>query len=245
MNKRGVWVATLSVLFLLIFMFSVSMLKGKRFEESRVVESGEIPSANIGFAIEEAKRGFILDKMMEVVSFKALNELGESGGVLDPGCEKIKGHVIWKDECLFSEDLQESFFGRFQIRFGEYLSEYGWGLEVNKILGEKMVLRTSGLMVLESKGSRYGFEPRKEHILEYDFEDYRTLWIRARACVEEEDLEGVFRNDLFEDCRKDKDFKWRFEVVDEYVVIDVSKEYGSLGNVVIKFALPKDNRVVA
>ncbi len=242
MNNRGALFATLTMIIMIIFVISINARKTQILEETKIVETGKIPDIAIYFSIEEETMKFFIEKSMEYASFNALKKMGEEGGILkEQKCEKVNEYVIWKDDCYFSDNLEENFFSRFEEFFNNYLKEYGaskvntdWEIDENN----KFVIEADGIIELEYKGVKYGFEPDIKSVLDYDFSYYTEILRKAKECLRDEELKGITRNNLFEKCRNDKDFKWGVKVEDKFVLFSVSKPYKNLGDVSVKFAIP-------
>lgn len=243
MDRKGsVFLAFLTVVAIFAFIVFVSMNKEKVLKESKIADIGEVSETVINITLDEEEIELFLEKSMEYASFNALKKLGENGGTLkEQNCEKVNGYVIWKNNCIFPDNLEENFFERFGILFDRYLKEYGlngisteWKIDKNN----NLVLETKGLVELKYEMARYGFEPNSKYILDYNFGNYNEILRRANECIKEEELKGISRNNLFENCRNDKDFKWVIKVEDKSVLFDVSERYKLLGDVAVKFALP-------
>lgn len=245
MNKKGsFFLATFTVLAFFVFVVFVNMNKEKFLSENRITDVGKFPEISINATLDEEEIEFFLEKAMEYSSFNVLLRLGEEGGTLkDQNCEEINGYVIWRDDCFFSDKLEENFFERFKLLFDGYVKEYGlnsvdteWKIDEN---GE-LVIEPNNLIEVQYEEMRYGFEPDTKYILNYNFDDYSEILRKAKECIRDEELKGTGRNNLFEDCRDDKDFKWAIKVDGAHIVFDVMKRYKNLGDVTIKFALPYD-----
>ncbi len=243
MNKRGsFFLATLTVVAIFAFIVFVSMNREKILKESKTTGVGEIPETVINLTLDEEEIELFLERSMEYASLNALKELGDDGGTLkEQNCERVNRHVIWKNNCIFSDNLEEDFFERFEVLFNSYLKVYNlneinveWRIDEDN----NLIIETKGLVELEYKAVRYGFEPDSKYVLDYNFESYNEILRRANECIKDEELKGVSRNNLFEDCRNDKDFKWAIKVEDKYVLFGVSSMHKNLGNVAVKFALP-------
>ena len=242
MDKKGLYLATFTVIIMISFVIGLSIKKGYEFEKNKIVETGKIPDAALYFSLSEEETKLFVQKSVEYSSFNALKQLGNNGGILkNQNCEKIDGHVIWKDKCYFSDNLQGNFFDRFAGIFDEYTKEYGldeitseWKIDENN----KLAIETKGIEELEYKNIKYGFELNNRYSLDYDFNDYTEILKKANECIKDEENKGIARNNLFEKCRDDKDFKWGIKVDDKYILFDVSKQYKNLGNVIVKFAIP-------
>ena len=183
-----------------------------------------------------------MDKTVEYSSFNSLRKLGDEGGILiRQNCERINGHVVWKGDCFFSDNLQENFFGRFKSLFEDYVKGYGldkisadWRIDENN----NFIVEIKDIIELKDENLRYGFELDTKYNLDYDFSDYNKILSKANDCIRDEEDKGVTRNNLFESCKNDKDYTWGIKVEGKYVLFDVSKSYKNLGNVIVKFAVP-------
>ena len=242
MDKKGLYLATFTVIIMISFVIGLSIKKGYELEKNKIVETGKIPDAALYFSLSEEETKLFINKTVEYSSFNALKKLGNDGGILNnQNCERINGYAIWKDKCYFSDNLQGNFFDRFAGIFDEYTKEYGldeitseWKIDENN----KLAIETKGIEELEYKNIKYGFELNNRYSLDYDFNDYTEILKKTNECLRVEMEKGAARNNLFEDCRNDKDFKWEIEVDDKYILFDVSKQYKNLGNVIVKFAIP-------
>ena len=243
MNNRGTFfLAFFTVVAVFVFVIFVSMNKERILEKTKIVDVGKNPERIINFTLDEENIKFFLDKAVEYASFNALRKLGDEGGILTgQNCERINEHVIWKGDCFFSDNLQENFFSRFKIFFDDYIKAYSldkisadWRIDENN----NFVIEVKDVVELKDENLRYGFEPDTVYDLDYDFSDYNKILSKANDCVRDEEDKGVTRNNLFEDCRNDKDYIWGIKVEGKYVLFDVSKSYKNLGNVVVKFAIP-------
>ena len=217
------------------------MNKDAFLKGSSAANIGEIPKTVINITLDEEEIELFLEKAMEYSSFNALKQLGDDGGILkEQNCERINGYVIWKGDCLFSDKIELNFFERFSVLFDNYLKERGlgkvtaeWKIDENN----KLILKTKGIVELEYEGIKYGFEPDSKYVLDYRFGDYNEILGKVNECIKKEGLKGLSRNNLFEDCRNDKDFEFGIKVEEGYVFFDVVKAYNNLGNVTVKFTL--------
>ena len=243
MNKKGsFFLATFTVAAVFVFIVFVNMNKERILEESNLVNIGKLPGVAINATLDEEEIKLFLDKSIEYASFNALLKLGEDGGILkEQNCERINGYVIWKDDCYFYDKLEENFFARFKVLFDDYMKSYGlekinseWRIDENN----KLIIEIKGMIELEYEGARYGFEPDNKYSLDYNFGSYNEILGKANECIRDEELKGISRNNLFEKCRDDKDFKWAIKVEEKYVLFDIAKIYKNLGEVIVKFALP-------
>ncbi len=243
MNKKGsFFLATFTVAAVFVFIVFVNMNKERILEESNLVNIGKLPGVAINATLDEEEIKLFLDKSIEYASFNALLKLGEDGGILkEQNCERINGYVIWKDDCYFYDKLEENFFDRFKVLFDDYMKSYGlekinseWRIDENN----KLIIEIKGMIELEYEGARYGFEPDNKYSLDYNFGSYNEILGKANECIRDEELKGISRNNLFEKCRDDKDFKWAIKVEEKYVLFDIAKIYKNLGEVIVKFALP-------
>lgn len=234
--------AFFTVIAVFVFIVFVNMNKEKILNETKIVDVGKFSEISINATLDEEEIELFLDTSMEYASFNALLKLGDDGGTLkDQNCEKINGYVIWNDDCFFSDNLEQNFFDRFKDLFDSYVMEYGldeinaeWKIDENG----NLIIELNGIIELRYENVRYGFEPDSEYTLNYDFSNYNEVLRKAKECVRDEELKESGRNNLFEDCRNDKDFKWIIKVEENYVLFDVSSMYKNLGDVTIKFALP-------
>ena len=242
MDKRGAVFAVLTVIIMIGVVIGARVYKSRVVNEEGFDKIGNIPEVVMTFALEEEEIKLFIQKVVEYSSFNALKNLGDEGGVLkEQNCEKIKEHVIWKDNCYFSDNLQENFFERFKESFDEYVKEFGinkidieWKIDENN----RLIIKTKGIIELEHKGVKYGFEPDNESILNYNFNDYPEILGKANECIRKEVEKGIARNNLFEDCKNDKDFKFEINVEDKYLLFDVSRLYNNFGDVTVRFAIP-------
>jgi len=243
MNRKGsFFLAFFTVVAVFVFIVFVNMNKEKILNETKIVNVGKFSEVSINATLDEEEIELFLYTSMEYASFNALLKLGNDGGTLkEQNCEGISEHVIWKDNCFFSDNLEENFFDRFKDLFDGYVKEYRLD-EVNiewKIDEDgNLVVEPDGLIELGYENVRYGFEPDSEYALDYDFSDYNKILSKANDCIKDEEDKGVTRNNLFENCRNDKDFRWTIKIDGRYVVFDVAKMYKNLGEVAVKFALP-------
>lgn len=235
------YLATFSVLIMIVFVIGFSIKKSYDLEKNKIIETGKIPDAVLYFSLSEEETKLFVQKSVEYSSFNAIKQLGDDGGILkNQNCEKINGYVIWKDKCYFSDNLQGNFFERFTEIFDEYANEYGlseinseWRIDENN----KLAIETKGREELEYKNIKYGFEIDRKYLLDYDFNVYTEILKKANECIKDEESKGASRNNLFEKCRNDKDFKWNIKVEEKYVLFDVLKSYKNLGDVAVKFAI--------
>ena len=190
MNKNGsVFLAFFSVVAVFAFVVFVSMNKEMVLKGSSIANTGEIPETVINITLEEEEIELFLKKAMEYSSFNTLIELGNDGGILkNQNCERINGYVIWKDDCIFSDNLEANFFERFSILFDGYLKEYGldkitaeWNVDENN----KLILETIGIVELNNGEDKYGFEPDNRYLLDYNFGDYNEILRRAKKCIKD------------------------------------------------------------
>lgn len=242
MNRRGsFFLATLTVVAVFVFIVFISMNKEKILKENKIVDIGESSESVINITLEQENIELFLDKAMEYASFNALKELGNDGGTLkDQNCERMNGYIIWKGDCYFSDKLEENFFERFKVLFDGYVKEYGLNLiDAEWRIGENadFIIELNGMIELEQGGIGYGFELDNKYPLDYGLGIYNEVLGKANECIRDEELKGIGRNNLFEDCRNDKDLGWAIKTEDEYVLFGVSKRYKDLGIIVVRFAL--------
>ena len=159
MNRKGsFFLATFTVVAVFVFIIFVSMNKEKILEESRIVDTGELPEIAINATLDEGEIELFLDIAIEYSYFNALKKLGNDGGILNgQECGKINGYVIWKDDCLFSYNLEENFFSRFKTLFDEYLKARGingidaeWKIDENN----RLVIELNGVIEFDYEGAK-------------------------------------------------------------------------------------------
>ncbi|MBI2105348.1 hypothetical protein HYT56_00755 [Candidatus Woesearchaeota archaeon] len=242
MNKKGAWVASLTVVFLFVYLFSSSMLMKRSIGDVKIEDTGKIFGIAINLTLEEEETKFFLEKAFEYSAFNALKELGIDGGTLkENNCERINEHVIWQKDCFFSDKFEQNFFSRFNENFFSYINKIGHEINTESDHDEKgkFFLKTNGMIKLENENVKYGFEPNINFYPEYDFGEYARVLRMANECLKKEKEKGPARNNLFEECRDDKDFKWEIKIEDKFALFDVSKPYKNLGEITIRFSLPE------
>src|SRR3989344_7006986 len=208
MNKKGAWVATLTVAFLFVYLFSTSMLMKRSVGDVKVEDTGKLSGIAINLNLKEEEIRFFLEKAFEYSAFNALKDLGADGGTSKKlNCEKIDGHVIWRGDCYFDiTSMEDVFFERFEQKFNDYAKENNLKINSQHDYDSegKFFLKTNGIIELQEEGIRYGFEPGIIFYPEYNFNIYADILRKVNDCLKKEREKGSARNNLFEDCRDDK-----------------------------------------
>jgi len=65
MDKKGLYLATFTVIIMISFVIGLSIKKGYEFEKNKIVETGKIPDAALYFSLSEEETKLFINKTVE------------------------------------------------------------------------------------------------------------------------------------------------------------------------------------
>ena len=242
MNKKGAYFAVLTVIVMIAFLILSGIYKEKVLESNKIITTGKTSENIINLTLKEEEIKFFIDKSMEYASYRALNTLADNGGhKTSEGCNKVQNLVVWQNDCIFPDNLEEEFFDAFKLNIQDKLQGLNLRLSMNVDQNKKLFVTAQGLATIDYGDGKYGFELDEKKYVDYDLDNYNKILTMALGCVEKEKQKGSARNDLFEDCRNNNDFVWIIKTQDQWVLFEIGtkNKIHDLNPIYIKFALPK------